>query len=291
MENEGQDVNATESSAVEQQQEVNQPQPSEGAQEAQQQAVEQQEPTQSSPVASQPTVEALDEYGVPYKNRFAEYRRKYEELEQKVNQFTQQGVQNQPQYSVEQLEAFISQTDNPAYSQWAKNEVRRLEKEEQAKVVRNEIQGWKKEQEAEQRRQASFSYVAQNYPDIWVKNQQGQPIVGQWDNNNPIVREIGMIMQDPRTAKEPDALAIAADIAYARVMRRQTPMIQQQFQQQKAEVKNLQKKTLVEGGGNAPVQAKPAHRVAIDKLSQTGTMNDAVAAMKAIRQRKLESEE
>lgn len=280
MADEIQDVN-TESSPVENQEVVEtQAESTSQPEEGQQTQDVQQQQTQSSPAASKPAVEALDEFGVPYKNRFAEYRRKYEDLEQKLNQIQQQGSQTTPQYTEEQLRAFSAQ--NPAYAPWANTEIDKLKEQKIAKAIRSEMESWKQEQVNEQKRQQAFSYVASNFPDVFVKDQNGKPVLGQWDLNNPVVREIGNLMQDPRVAKEADGLAIAADIAFSRVMRQQAPIIQQKIQQQKTEVKNLQKRTLVEGGGQTSGVAKPAHRVALDNLAQTGSMKDALSAMKEI---------
>ena len=264
-------------------------------------AQETQTTEQQAPAVAQPQViEAVDGFGVPYKNRAFEWKRKSEELaeklptmiEEKLTQvLKQQGGTGQQKYTIEELEAFASQPDqNPLNANWARGEIRRLEREAQAEVVRGEIGKWQAQQEANVRRQQSFNYVATVYPDAFLKDAQGR-VTGQFDNNNPMVQQMGVIMQDPRFANAPDGLVAAADIAYARLSRMQLPKIQQQQQQLKAENKNLQKKTLVEGGGGQPVQGVPAHRTAIDKLKQTGSMKDAQAALEAILKARSASQE
>jgi hypothetical protein len=118
------------------------------------------------------------------------------------------------------------------------------------------------------------------YPDAFVKNQSGQ-IIG-WNNNHPLTQGIGQLMQDKRFSDDPQGLVAASDIVYARYIRQQQPINQQKEAQLKAEVGNLQKRTMVEGSGKSSPQVTPAHRVAIDKLKQTGRVDDAKLALDAI---------
>ena len=84
----------------------------------------------------------LDEFGVPYKNRYMEYKRKFEKSEeekQKISQQTQAQAQPQRQYSVAELEAFALETDNPAHKQWAINEAERIREERTTQLIRKEL--------------------------------------------------------------------------------------------------------------------------------------------------------
>lgn len=250
----------------------------------QQEQTANQEATQTTQTSA-PTVSDVDEFGVPWKNRASEYKRKNEELierlpqmlEEKLTNFSSQ--QNAPRkYSIEELEQFASSTDNPAHATWAKGEIRKLELEAQSRVVREEIGKWRKEQEDNVRRQQAHAYVSQTYPDAFIKNQQGQ-IVG-WNNQHPLTQQIGQIMQDPRFAKDPEGLVAAADIAFARLQRSQQPVIQQQVQKQKEEIKNLQRSTLVESGSRTNVTATTPYRSALEKAKQTGNLKDVANALK-----------
>ena len=73
--------------------------------------------------------------------------------------------------------------------------------------------------EAEVRKQQSFNYVASTYPEVFVRNQNGQ-ILGI-NNQSPMAQQINVLMNDPRFANDPEGLMAAADIAYARVSRSQ----------------------------------------------------------------------
>jgi hypothetical protein len=80
----------------------------------------------------------------------------------------------------------------------------------------------------------------------------------------------------------PRGLLAAAKMAYADTIMGQQMKTQVQTQQLKAEVKDLQKKTLIEGGSKQNIQPVPAHRQAIEKLRQTGSMKDAQAAVREL---------
>lgn len=256
----------------------------------------QQEQTTEAPVTQTPapTVSDVDEFGVPWKNRASEWRRKTEELTEKIPQMIEEKLSNfsqnagQRKYTIEELEAFSTQTDNIAYAQWARGEIRKLELDEQAKVVRTEIGKWRKEQDDNFKRQQSYNYVVQNYPDAFVKSPTGQ-ILG-FNNQSPLMQQIDVIMRDSRFANDPEGLIAAADMAWARLQRSQQPKIQQQVQQQKEEIKNLQKKTLVEGGGKQSIGTTPPHRAAIEKLKKTGTIKDAQEAIGLIWEKRMASQ-
>lgn len=252
------------------------------------------ETTQTPPVGKQ--VEAVDEFGVPYKNRAFEWKRKTEELTDKLPDLIKDAVsqslgsrQAEPQYTVEQLEQFATQTTDPYHATWAKGEIRRLESEQNAKVVRTEIQKWKEEQKAETIKQQSFQFVAQNYPDAFLKDANGNNTY-QFNSNHPLTQIIGQLMQDPDLKRRPDGLAIAAELADARYRKQQIPAIQKEQQTLQAQVKHLQKGTLVEGGKQAQPSI-PAHRAAIDRLKQTGSIKDATEAVKLIMKARMESQE
>jgi len=233
-------------------------------------------------------VEAVDEMGVPYKNRMFEWKRKAEELaeklpslvEEKIKQAFQQygGGQQQREYTIAELEAFAIQ--NPEHRPWVEEQKALLIRKQLAKEMEEKLQLDRKQREAELRRQQSLKYVMDNYPEAFLKNSQGQ-IVG-WNNEHPLTQQIGVIMQDPRLANDPDGLMAAADIGYARYIKSQQTVQQQKEKQLKQEVKNLQKKTLVEGGGKPSEVVSDPVRVAIERLKKTGSMKDAEIAMAEI---------
>lgn len=264
-------------------------------------AVEAQESEQTSPDAPQADVETsetpsspesppaqqmdVDEMGVPYKNRYMESQRKLDKLSEQLNAVTEkidasQG-QKRGEYSIEELEAFIDSSDNQSHKIWAKSEIRRLQKEEVAKGIRTEIQNWQAAQQAEQTRNNAFQTVMQRHPEAFKKNAQGQ-FIG-WDDKSPLAQRIAVHMQDPEIKNNPRGLLVAAALAYSDVAQNATAHAKAKTTQAKAEVKNLQKKTLTEGGGvSSPPQSKTPAQASRERLASTGSIKDGAVAMKEI---------
>lgn len=254
--------------------------------------------TQTTEVSTTPVVnETTDEFGVPYKNRAMEWKRKSEELaeklpslvEEKINEAFAKNSQQaqQREYTVAELEQYAM--DNPESRPWVEEQKQNLTLKRLTGEIEKKFQATEKVKEANIKKQQSLQYVMQTYPDAFVKNNQGQ--VAGWNNNHPLTQTIGQLMQDPRFANDPEGLMAASDIAYARFSRGQQPVIQQKQESLKAEVKNLQKQTMIEGGGRQGIQTVAPHRAAIDKLKQTGSFKDATEAVKAIIDAKRKSEE
>lgn len=286
-------VNTTESAPVEEVKEVvNQtPETTEQAETTQ----PEQETAQSQP-AGQQSYDAVDEFGVPYKNRTFEWKRKYEEtidklpnlIEEAVKSSVQQyGQAPQKKYTVAELEAFAQQSLE--YRPWVEEQKSLLLREQLTNEFEQKIKSVETRKEAEVRKQQAFGYVASTYPEVFVKNPQGQ-VIGI-NNQNPMAQQINSLMSDPRFANDPEGLMAAADIAYARVSRSQMGANQMKEQKLKAEVKHLQKQTLVESGARQGAQAVPEYRKAIEKAKQTGSIKDTALAMAAIAKAKRESME
>jgi len=280
-------VNTGSAPVTETQEVVNQP---EATTEQAQTTETKQETAQTLP-AGQQSYEAVDEFGVPYKNRTFEWKRKYEDTIEKMpslideavkNSFQQYGQAPQKEYTIAELEQFA--INSPEHRPWVEEQKAQVIRKQLTGEFEQKIKAVETKKEAEIRKQQSFNYVASAYPDVFVKSPQGQ-VVGI-NNQNPLTQQINVLMQDPRFANDPEGLMAAADIAYARLSRSQQGVNQQKENQLKAEVKHLQKQTMVEGGGKQNVQAVPAHRVALDKAKQTGNLKDVAAALKAMAEAK-----
>ena len=240
--------------------------------------------------------EAVDERGVPWKNVAFEYKRKQEDLAEKLPTLIKDAIsqsigqtQPQPKYSVEQLEAFATETDNPTYKSWAKGEIRKLEEERMSGIIAGEFDKREKKIQGDIQRKSSFDYVAKNYSEAFNHDAQGN--LAGWNNNHPITIMIGNLMKDPRFGNDPEGLVAAADIAYGRYARSQGNTSLKKATDLKRTVKNLQKKTLIEGGGKDTSMSVPAHRAAIDRLKQTGSIKDAQAAISEVLRARRASEE
>jgi len=252
-----------------------------------------QETAQTSP-AGQQSYEAVDEFGVPYKNRTFEWKRKYEDTIEKLPNLIEEAVKSsvqqygqapQKKYTIAELEAFAQQS--PEHRPWVEEQKAQLLREQLTNEFEQKIKSVESRKEAEVRKQQSFNYVATTYPEVFVKNPQGQ-VIGI-NNQSPLAQQINVLMNDPRFANDPEGLMAAADIAYARVSRSQMGVNQMKEQKLKAEVKHLQKQTLVESGARQGTQAVPEYRKAIDRAKQTGSLKDVQAALAAISKAKREA--
>lgn len=232
--------------------------------------------------------EELDEKGVSYKNRFMEMKRKYETtidripeiIDQKLSQFQPKQQEQQVQekeYTIEELESFAQQ--NPNYRTWVEGEKAKLISKQTAREIEKNLTAREQKMQAEVARQQAEAKLTADFPELFVKDSLGRL---QWDSNNPVVREISMISQDPSLKGRPDGLYLAAELAYSRALRRGEIGQKKKEQVLKSEVKKLQKKTLVEGGVSKPtVVAKDPVKEALNRAKQTGSKSDLNSAIGA----------
>lgn len=235
-------------------------------------------------------VGAFDERGVPWRNVAAEKQRKLDELadnlprilDEKLSQFKPQ----EQKRSIAEIEAFAQQ--NPEYRPWAEEEKAKLQREEFLKLTDERIKKADESRQADFKKQQSLQFVMQTYPECFVKDAQGK-IVG-WNQDAPLTKEIGVLMQDKRLSGTPEGLSVAADIAFARSARMKRQKDQTKEIELKSEVKELQKRTLTEGGGKTSTELPPV-RKAIDRLKETGSIKDAQLALSELMKARRESKE
>lgn len=246
---------------------------------------------QPAPIPSdQPLNADVDEFGVPWKNRAMEYKRKTEELTERLPQMIEEKLKvisqpQTPQYSYEQLESYkLANSSNAEAVAWATGEQRKITQVEQRRLFEEVVGGREKVIEGNLKRQNALNYVQTTYPDAFIKDSSGR-LMG-WNNANPLTQEIGRLMADSRLANDPDGLALAADAAYGRVARMQTPQLQAAMEKKKLENRQLQKATLTEGGGNKIVQTTSPQHTAMENLRKTGSVKDAESAIGAILKQK-----
>lgn len=244
-----------------------------------------------NPVVEQPPVipvqpvADVDEFGVPWKNRALEWKRKSEEvidrlpqmIDEKLSRITQP---QQPTYTYEQLEAYKLQNSSDSnIVAWATGEQRKMQQVENKKLFEEVVGSREQVNKADQMRQASLNYVKNTYPEAFDNT-------GNWNFNNPIAQNIRNLMQNPKLSNDPEGLAFAADAAYGRVQKTQIPILHQKVQQGKADVKQAQKASLTEGSGRRVVPNVAPQQTAIDNLRKTGSTQDAQQAIGAILRQK-----
>ena len=148
-----------------------------------------------------------------------------------------------------------------------------MRKEELGKVVESKLSAYQQQQKAEATRQQALYTVQQRHPDAFVKNAQGQIV--NWNNKSPLSQRIAQYMQDPEIQKNPRGLLVATAMANWDLSQQS----QAKNTQLKQEVRNLQKRTMVEGGGKQQHVQKSPIAKAVERTS-SGKREDAVAAMK-----------
>ena len=242
-------------------------------------------PTTPEP-APTPTVQPVadvDEFGVPWKNRAMEWKRKSEEVIDRLPQMIEEKLQkvSQPQtptYTFEQLEVYKQQNQgDPNIIAWVAGEQRKIQLAEQRALIEEVVGGRERVTREETQKQRSLEYVQKEYPEAFRKDASGKPVA--WDESHPITQQIFGLMRNPSFATNPEGLMAAGDIAYARYMKSQAPALQQKVDVAKAEAKQAQKASLTEGAGRRTTISTTPQQAAIESLRKTGSVKDAEAAV------------
>jgi len=245
---------------------------------------------QETPEQAQPTPEVVkpqgdvDEMGVPYKNRFFEYKRKFEEQQTILPQLIQEAVQKAipqapttPQYSEEQLVQFKNKSEDADAKAWAELELRKIDERKQEQKFRSILETQRFQERVAQEQQQSFNTVRSKYSVAF--NPDGSP-----NMNHPLTqRTMDIYRSDPNLQRDGRGLLKAADMAFADYVLQQSPQLAQQTKQLKRQVKKLEKATLIEGGGQQQVStAKSPIAVAKEKYARSGKLEDLQEVTKEI---------
>lgn len=228
--------------------------------------------------------EAVDEHGVPWKNRAFEWQRKNTELSESLPKIIEETLQKslqaqqQPQqkkYSVAELEAFAQ--ENPNYRPWVEEEKAKLLQEQLNKTLEDRLLAKEKETQRLTQRQQSEQMVLQQFPNMFKKDQFGRP---SWNEQDPMTRLVGQYLQDPDLKNHPRGLEVAAKMAYADLAADGKAVQIKQAKQLKAQVKSMEKKVMPEGGGSpVPIQSTTPFKKAQERLAQSGNLTDAREAV------------
>lgn len=242
-------------------------------------------------LSAQMSDEELDDKGVSYKNRFHEMKRKYEQTIETIPQVIEQTIsqklsninntQNQQQpvnkeYSVQEIEEFARL--NPEHRSWAESEKARLISKQAADEIERRFSERDKQRDIENKKVQTWNKLTSDFPDYFTNDTYGRKV---WDEANPVVRQIAVLMQDPRLKQDPEGLMWATEIATARQLRFSQATQAKEKAQLKTKVKDLQKKTMVEGGQKSQSVSKDDLRDSIDELKKTGSKTAAKSAVGA----------
>lgn len=230
----------------------------------------------------------VDDKGVSYKNRYEEMRRKFDQLTESIPQVIEQTIsqklinsnqqQEQPkkEYSVQDLERFAQ--EKPEYRAWVEEEKAKLIAKQAADALEERFNAKEKARQTTEKRQQVWGKVTSDFPEYFVKDSMGRMV---WDEANPTVRQIAILMQDERLKSDPDGLYWAAEIATARTLRQTQATQIKEKTQLKTKVKDLQKKTMTEGGQKPQSVQKDELRDSIEDLKKTGSKNALRSAVSA----------
>lgn len=217
----------------------------------------------------------VDEFGVPWKNRAMEYKRKNEELFERLPTIVEEKIKSvsqpqQKQYTYEELEAYkLAHSSDLNVVTWATAEQRKIQAEDQRKTFEEVVVNRERAREADTQRQKSFEYVKNTYPEAL-------------NQNHPMAQGIRHYMSIPEIANNPQGLVFAAKAAYADYMQSQAPVLQGKIQQQKAEIRQAQKASMTEGSGRKVVNTAPPQQAGLERLRTTGSSKDAESIVGAI---------
>lgn len=228
--------------------------------------------------------EAVDEYGIPWRERAMEANRKLAETAERIPQIVEETLakkQAAPQeqtYSFEQLEQIA--IANPNLRPQVEAEKEKVRQREILKVIEERDMRSRSEQQAERVRYESEQAVLNDptFKECFTVNALGNK---QWNTGHPLTQMITQIMNDPRVKGTPDGLRIAADIAYGRYAREMATKSTQQAKVLQANLKREQKKTMVESGNSTSGRTGDEFSKAQSELAKTGSSQAAHAAVAA----------
>jgi hypothetical protein len=233
-------------------------------------------------------VNEVDERGVSYKNVAAEYKRKLEDVSNKMSsmestlQAIHQGQQQEqkPQYTIADIEEYVASNRDsltPSQIGQLEQEKVRIMKEEIVESVRAENTRLNEQKRNEQVRNQALTAVAQNFPQVFKTDSAGN---AQWDLSNPLTQRIAAYSKDPSIANRPDGVLLAAKLAYADMVPNGLAQAQTKVQAQQAEIGDLQRRTAIEGAGSGAAIPMSPRVAAINRVRETGERRDGRDALK-----------
>jgi hypothetical protein len=187
------------------------------------------QPDEQTPEPGQ-APEAVDENGVPWKNRAMEGQRKFNELVDKLPDMLEKAVSSNTKSddpyeraTDEQLESFIASSDtDPAHRLLAMKKLRERTNNQVSKVIEEKFAEQKSSDQKRGIERQATGYVAKNFPDVFLRDENGRFIQDgsgrlQWNPKSQHAAAMNQILQDPRFEGQPDAMQIAAELTAFRL--------------------------------------------------------------------------
>lgn len=232
--------------------------------------------TTTTPAQGQEQSSASVSEDVNWKNRAMEYERKLRETVDSLPKIIEETISKSapkqeaaPQYSIEQLEVFAEQTDDVNSKLWAKAEIKKLQKQEMAQIIHEQVGAVEQKKMHEVRKYEVEREVASDprFADAFAV-QNGQKV---WNNASPLTQIAANYIKDPAIASRPDGLAIAMKLAYADYAQLKTGVVENKVESLKKENTKLKQSTLVDGGSNIQVPKSNPMTQAKEELARTGS--------------------
>lgn len=154
----------------------------------------------------------------PIENVAWETKRKLDELYpviHELKEYMTRGTQQtqQPTYSKAQLQAYATDPATTTEQRlWAYTEVDKLEKVERQKEYENLVKSTTEKTQVENRRNQSAQWVAQNFPDVTIKDNSGK--FAGWNQNHPLLQKANeYLFNDKALQSHPDGFMAAVKMA------------------------------------------------------------------------------
>ncbi len=251
-----------------------------------------QSPETPAPEGVKEEGEAVDEGGVPYKNRFMEQKRKFDDLQSNLPQMIENAVANaipkhqptpatEPAYTKEELIRYRNSTDDPTKKTWAEIELEKLRDQGIKQTFDKQREEDRQTSKLEQEKRAAYNMVFKKYPAMFNAD-------GTYNNSHPLTQKLARVYGSQNVFKSQGyGLSAAADIAFSEYVLETQPQLAKTTTKLKRQVKKLEKQTLIEGGGQTPkTGAKSEMQLAAEELARTGSK----AALKRFNYAKLKAE-
>jgi hypothetical protein len=208
----------------------------------------------------------------PIENVAWESKRKVDELYSKFDELkeailTQRSqTQSQPTYSKAQLMAYAQEpTTTTEQRLWAYGEVDKLEKDERRKEYEQLVSQTRERTESDNRRVQSANWVAQNFPDMVVKDQVGNPM--GWNQQHPVLLRANEYMsRNKNLQNDPEGFSAAVKMAAFDLGVQVNKQMNQKLDRTVGQLRKEQKKQLASSGGTKP--AETSEQISASKMAK-----------------------
>ncbi len=157
----------------------------------------------------------------PIENVTWEIKRKFDEIVpslrneiQELKSYIQSNQQpQQPKYTKAQLQAYASEpTTTTEQRLWAYTEVGKIEEDERHREYEKIVRSSQEQSETKTRQAQSAQWVAQNFPDMVIKDQGGNPL--GWNQSHPVLMKANEYMSRSKSLQsDPEGFAAAVKMA------------------------------------------------------------------------------